>query len=48
MSYVEEGLCVYLFVVVWVEFVSKFGFEVCVCEVGIGINGSGIINWLVL
>ena len=31
---------------VWVQSLSKRGFEVCVREAGIGANGTGIINWL--
>ena len=46
LSHAEEGSRVHSPAAVWVESVSKLGFEACVREAGIGTNGSGIINWL--
>lgn len=48
LSHAEEGSRVHSPAAVWVESVSKLGFEACVREAGIGTNGSGIINWLAL
>ena len=48
LSHDEENSRVHPPAAMWVESVSTRGFKVCARESGLGINGSGIINWLAI